>query len=101
MPQFRDPLRAGLVVVDRRCVLRGAVALCWLALGVIHLTAATTETKPANKVRAVYRIGTALVVVIIAIAGVGLLPVRLLGFVAVACAVQVVLDLLWRSRSGA
>ena len=78
----------------------GAVALCWLALSVIDLTAATTETKPKSSVRAVYRIGTAQVVVVIAFAGVELLPVRLLGLVAVTCAVQVVVDLLGRSRSG-
>lgn len=89
----------GMLPDASRWLLCSAVALCLLALGVIHLTAVTTETKPSSEVKAAYRIGTAFVVVVLAVAGVGLLAVVLIGLVAVACAVQVVLDLLGRSRS--
>lgn len=86
------PLPLGL-----RWLLYGAVALCLLALELIHLTTLRTGTTMHSQIGAAYRIGVAAVVLVLAITGVSFLPVALIGLVAVACAVQVVLELLGKS----
>lgn len=82
-------------------LLCGAVALCFLALGVIHRTTVEAGTAKCSNAQVNYRIGAAAVVVILAVAGIGLLPVVLIGLVAVTCVVQVGLDLYGKSRFGA
>lgn len=72
-----------------RWLLCGAVALCMLALGVLHLTGIIRRCY----VRSQYRIGAAAGVVVLAVVGVNLLPVGVIGLVAMVCAVQVVLEL--------
>lgn len=72
-----------------RWLLCGSVALCYLALGILHSTGVLRYCK----IRTKYRIGGAMVVLLIAIFGKGLLPVTLCGLVAAVSAVQVVQDL--------
>ena len=76
-----------------RWLLCGAVALCLLALELIHLTTLTTGTK-LHSFEAAYRIGAAIFVLVLAVAGAGLLPTVLMGLVAIACAIQIILELL-------
>lgn len=72
-----------------RWLICGAVALCLVALGLLHRTGVILYCKARSK----YRVGSAAVLLVLAIAGKGLLPVVVIGLVAVVCAVQVVQDL--------
>jgi hypothetical protein len=53
-----------------------------------------------RKILSAYRIASAAFVLVLAVAGVSLSPVLLIALVAVACALQVVLDLLGSSQAG-
>jgi low temperature requirement protein LtrA len=79
----------------------GAVALCFLALGIIHQTTVAAGTQKCSQLQVNYRIGAAAIVFVIALVGVSLIPVILIGIVAALCAIQVVLDLYWRNWSEA
>lgn len=79
----------------------GAVALCFLAIGAIHRTTVEAGSARCSKIQANYRIGGAAVVVVLAVAGIGVLPVVSIGLVAAICAVQVVLDLYGKNWFGA
>ncbi|WP_009632945.1 low temperature requirement protein A [Synechocystis sp. PCC 7509] len=72
-----------------RWLLCGAVALCLLSLGLLHRTGVIFKCK----VRSKYRFGTAALLIILAIVGVGLSPLGVVGIVAFVCATQVVQDL--------
>ena len=76
-----------------------SVALCLIALSVIHLITCTLGTTRRRKILAAYRLGSAAFILILAIAGMALSPIVVIGLVAVACAVQVVLDLLGTRQS--
>lgn len=76
-----------------RVLLCGAVALCLLALALLHRTGVIRYCK----VRSRFRLRSAVVLVVLAIAGKGLLPVVVIGLVAIVSAVQVVQDL-YQSR---
>ena len=71
-----------------------SVALCLMALSAIHLITCTLGTTRRRKILAAYRLGSAAFILILAVAGASLSPMMLIGLVALACAVQVVLDLL-------
>ncbi|WP_414581356.1 low temperature requirement protein A [Scytonema sp. PCC 10023] len=72
-----------------RWLLCGSVALCYLTLGILHRIGVIRYCK----IRAKFRIGAAPIILAIAIFGKGLLPVAVIGLVAVVSAVQVVQDL--------
>lgn len=72
-----------------RWLICGAVALCFLALGILHRTGVIRYCK----IRTKYRIGAAAILLVLAVVGKGLLPVVVIGLVALVCAVQVVQDL--------
>lgn len=72
-----------------RWLLCGSVALCLLALGLLHRTGVIFKCK----VRTKYRLGAAAVLLVLAIVGVGLSPLVVVGLVALVCATQVVQDL--------
>lgn len=72
-----------------RWLLCSAVALCYLSLAILHRLGVIRYCK----IRAKYRIGAAPIMLAIAFFGKGLLPVALIGLVAVVCVVQVVQDL--------
>ena len=76
-----------------RWLLCGSVALCYIALGILHSTGVIRYCK----IRFKYRIGAALIVLAIAIFSKGLLPVAVIGLVAVVGGVQVVQDM-YQSR---
>jgi hypothetical protein len=71
----------------------GAVALCFLALGGIHQTTVASGTQKCSQRQVNYRIAAAAIATVIALTGMGLLPVILIALVAAVCAMQVVLDL--------
>lgn len=72
-----------------RWLLCGSVALCYLALAILHRLGVILYCK----IRTKYRVGAAVVLLLIAIFGKGLLPVAVIGLVAVVSAVQVIQDL--------
>jgi low temperature requirement protein LtrA len=77
-----------------RWLICAVVAICLTALAVIHLITCTLGTTRRRKILAAYRIASAVLILGIAIAGINLSPIVVIGFVAAACAVQVILDLL-------
>ncbi len=82
--------KSALALPDaERWLLCGSVALCYLTLGILHRLGVIRYCK----IRTKYRIGAALILLAIAIFGKGLLPVAVIGLVAVVCVVQVVQDL--------
>jgi low temperature requirement protein LtrA len=76
-----------------------SVALCLISLSVIHLITCTLGTTRRRKILAAYRLGSATFILILAITGSTLSPVIVIGLVAAACVVQVVLDLLGNRQS--
>lgn len=73
----------------QRWLLCGAVALCFLALAMLHRTGAILYCK----IRTKYRLIAAALILGIGIFGVGWLPIVVIGLVAFVCATQVVQDL--------
>lgn len=78
---------------NERWLICGSVALCLITLGILHRTGVIRYCK----IRSKYRNGAAVVLVIIAIFGKGLLPLAVIALVAFVCAIQVVQDL-YQSR---
>ncbi|MEH2437945.1 MAG: low temperature requirement protein A [Nostoc sp.] len=78
---------------SQRWLICASVALCSLAISLLHRFGVIRYCK----VRSQYRLGGAVVLLVIAIFGKGLLPVVVIGLVAVVSAVQVVQDL-YQSR---
>lgn len=76
-----------------RWLLCGSVALCFLTLGILHRIGVIRYCK----IRTKFRVGAAIVLPLIALFGKGLLPVMVIGLVALVGAVQVVQDL-YQSR---
>lgn len=77
---------------NERLLICFGVALCLMALSVIHLITCTLGTTRRRKILAAYRLGSAAFILILAVAGIGLSPIVLIGLVAMACGVQVILD---------
>lgn len=78
---------------SQRSLICGSVALCSLAVSIIHRFGVICYCK----IRSQYRLGGAVLLLAIAIFGKGLLPVAVIGLVAVVSAGQVVQDL-YQSR---
>ena len=72
-----------------RWLLCGSVALCLIALAILHRTGVIFRCK----VRSKYRFGSAIVLLMIALVGEPLLPLMVIGLVAVVCVFQVVQDI--------
>ncbi|MEW6497372.1 MAG: low temperature requirement protein A [Cyanobacteriota bacterium] len=81
-----------------RWLLCSAVALCLSVLALIHLITCTLGTTRQRKILSAYRLGAAVFILILAAFGSGLSAVVLIALVAIACIVQVVLDLLLTRR---
>ncbi|WP_289501206.1 low temperature requirement protein A [Gloeocapsopsis sp. IPPAS B-1203] len=73
----------------QRWLLCGAVALCLLALAILH----RTGTIVYCKIRTKYRLIAAVLVLLIGLIGVGWLPIVVIGSVAFVCGTQVIQDL--------
>jgi low temperature requirement protein LtrA len=87
--------KSGIALPDAdRWLICFSVALCLIALSVIHLITCTLGTTRRRKILAAYRLGSAAFILILGVAGATLSPIMVIGLVALACAVQVVLDLL-------
>lgn len=78
------------LAAPQRWLLCGAVALCLLALGILHRTGVIVYCK----IRTKYRLVAAAVVLLIGLVGVGWLPIVVIGLVAIVCGTQVVQDLI-------
>ncbi|KOP25178.1 low temperature requirement protein A [Hapalosiphon sp. MRB220] len=77
----------------QRWLLCGSVALCYLALGILHRVGVIRYCKIRSQFRGV----AAIITIAIAFFGKGLLPVAVIGLVTVVCVVQVAQDL-YQSR---
>lgn len=76
-----------------RWLICGSLALCFVALGILHRTGVIRYCK----IRAKYRSSAAVVLILIAILGKGLLPLAVIALVALVCAGQVFQDM-YQSR---
>ncbi|MDF5714312.1 MAG: low temperature requirement protein A [Rhizonema sp. NSF051] len=76
-----------------RWLICASLSLCLLTLGVIYLTGLSINAKLRCKARATYRFGAAAIILIFAVAGASLSPVKLIGLIAGVCTVQIILDL--------
>ncbi len=72
-----------------RWLICGSVALCFLALAILHRTGIILYCKARTR----HRLGAMAVLLTVAIAGNSLLPVTVSAIVTIVCAVQVLLDL--------
>ncbi len=72
-----------------RYLICGSVALCWLSMAILHRTGVIRYCK----MRAKYRLGGAVIVGAIAFFGKSLLPIAVIGLIAIVAAFQVVQDL--------
>ena len=71
-----------------------AVAMGLLSLGVINFTGLIASNQRKRcKTRIAYRLGSAALMIILAIAGINLSPVELIGFISIVCAAQIILEL--------
>ncbi|WP_416350870.1 low temperature requirement protein A [Rivularia sp. UHCC 0363] len=73
----------------QRWLICGGVALCLLSLSILHRTGIIFKCK----VRAKYRLGAAAILIFLAVVGISLQPVVVIGLIAVVCATQVIEDL--------
>lgn len=76
-----------------RWLIGGSVAMCLFSLAIIHLISCSLHISTHRKSLATYRLFSAAFIIVIAIAGVSLSPLIVVILVALACAVQVLLDL--------
>ncbi|NEP01021.1 MAG: low temperature requirement protein A [Symploca sp. SIO2E9] len=76
-----------------RWLICGAVALCLFSLGAIYLTSLKVKFIQNCQFRSRYRLGTAVVILVLAVTGANLSPILLIGFIATVCATQIILDL--------
>ena len=77
-----------------RWLLCGAVTICLISLAIIHLITCNLEKTGNRKILAAYRLASAAFILILAIVGINISPLVVMILVSLACAVQVVLDLL-------
>jgi len=73
----------------QRWLICGGVALCLFSLSILHRTGMIFRCK----VRARYRLGGAALLILLAIVGIRLQPLLIVGLVALICAFQVIEDL--------
>lgn len=83
---------------EQRWLICGGVALVLLSLGIIHLTSILSRTQPRNYSHAVYHFGTAAAVLLLGTFG-ALRPLILIGIVALACAAQVIREVIAQLRT--
>ncbi|MBD2067966.1 low temperature requirement protein A [Leptolyngbya sp. FACHB-671] len=72
-----------------RWLLCGSLALCFLALSLLHRSGGLLHCKARSR----YRLGAAIALIVLALIGVGWSPLILIVLVAIVCAIQVVQDL--------
>lgn len=82
-----------------RWLMSGALALCFLALGILHLITVSLGHPRQRTLIAAIRFGTAACLLILAIAGTALTPLVLMGMLAIVSGSQVGLDLLCKARA--
>ncbi len=82
-----------------RWLMSGALALCFLALGVLHLITVSLGHPRQRTLVAGIRFGTAAFLLVLAIAGTQLYPITLILLLAIVSVAQVVLDVLCKARA--
>ena len=81
---------------QERWLLCGAVALCFLALSAIHYTTVKSGSIRCSQRQVNYRFGAVVAIIALAVMFTSLLPVVLLGLLAIIGVAQVLLDLYTR-----
>lgn len=71
-----------------------SLIICLVSLAIIHLITCSLGTVRKRKILAAYRVGSAALILAIAIAGSQFSPVMLMVLLGIACTIQVVLDLI-------
>lgn len=94
---FSDP--AFPLPAAERWLMSGALALCFLALGILHLITVSLGHPRQRTLIAAIRFGTAAFLLILAIAGTALTPLVLIAMLTIVSVGQVVLDLLCKARA--
>ncbi len=90
-----------LLEAQYRWLISGAIALCLVFIALIDLvTTGASKASDArdSKVRAFFRFGSAAVVLLLAIFGGWLSPIIFIALVALACVIQIVIDLSMESK---
>jgi low temperature requirement protein LtrA len=83
---------------EQRWLICGGVALTLFSLGFIHLTSILSRAQPRNYSHAVYHFGTAAAVLLLGAFG-ALRPIILIGILALACAAQVIREVIGQLRN--
>jgi low temperature requirement protein LtrA len=78
---------------EERWLICGGVALVLLSLGLIHLTTILSRPQPKNYTHAAYHFGTAAALLILGAVG-AFRPLILIGFLALACAAQIIREVI-------
>lgn len=86
--------------ITARWILCGSVALSMSALAMIHLMSCNLGPPGRRKILAAYRLGSAIGLLVVGVAGVKLSPTTTISLVAIACAIQVILDVLTHKSNG-
>ncbi|MDQ6832340.1 MAG: low temperature requirement protein A, partial [Chloroflexota bacterium] len=76
-----------------RWLLCGALAVCLATIGALHWTSAAPAQRALDRARTRLRIVTSLLILLFALIGARLSPIRIIGFLATLCVVQVLIDL--------
>lgn len=76
-----------------RWLLCGALALCFITIGIIHWTSATPAARALDHARTRLRFVASGVVLLFALVSMRFSPILVIGFLATICAIQVVIDL--------
>lgn len=76
-----------------RWLLCGALAVCLATIGAVHWTSAAPAQRALDRARTRLRIVASLLILLFALVGAHLSPIRIIGFLATLCVVQVLIDL--------
>jgi low temperature requirement protein LtrA len=76
-----------------RWLFCGSLAMCMLALSLIHIAAAKPTTLRCSRASALHHAGAAVALLVIALLGARLIPIIMIALTAVICAVQIAADL--------
>lgn len=86
--------KATILPSAERWLICISLIICLVSLAMIHLITCTLGTVRKRKILAAYRVGSAALILAIAIAGTQFSPVMLMVLLGIACTIQVVLDLI-------
>ncbi|MCA1723741.1 MAG: low temperature requirement protein A [Thermomicrobia bacterium] len=85
--------KPGVTLPDSaRWLLCGALAVCLSTVGALHWTSAAPAQRALDRARTRLRIVTSVLILLFALVGAHFPPIRIIGFLATLCVVQVLID---------